>query len=293
MRQRAKNNSDGGFSLLEMIVSIALLLIISGAAFQALSYYQKNYIATQLRVDMHSGMRAALELMTQEIGQAGLLSFTQRTVAAAVAESPNPQSVTLSSVTDIFVGEKLLVDSGTQQELVGVTSITGSTVTGIFNKNHASGAIVNAFGIFPQGIMSSSTATQLQLFGDLYADGSLVYARYDCDTTAGTLSRSVTPVSAGSINASQVLIANIIANPGNTACFQYTSVTNSGFTFVTSVAVTLSVRTEQRDPQTNAYVTMTKSFLNLAPRNVLVGLDAAQNAIISRLQPTPPSLPLS
>jgi hypothetical protein len=242
---------------------------------------------------MHSGMRAALELMTQEIGQAGLLSFTQRTVAAAVAESPNAQSVTLSSVTDIFVGEKLLVDTGTQQELVGVTAIGGSSVTGIFNKNHASGAIVNAYGIFPQGIMSSSSATQLQLFGDLYADGSLVFARYDCDTTAGTLSRSVTPVSAGSINSSQVLVANIIANPGGTACFQYTSVTNSGFTFVTSVAVTLSVRTEQRDPQTNAYVTMTKSFLNLAPRNVLVGLDSAQNAIISRLQPTPPNLPLS
>jgi hypothetical protein len=57
--------------------------------------------------------------------------------------------------------------------------------------------------------------------------------------------------------------------------------------------MTISVQTEQKDPQTKAFVTMTKSFLNIAPRNVLAGLDDAQNAIITRLQPTPPSLPLS
>ena len=293
MKQRGNRYSNDGFTLLELLVSIILLLIISGSAFLALSYYQKNYLSTQFRVDMHGGMRAALELMTQEIGQAGLLSFTPRTISAAVIGNASPQSITLSSVTDIFVGERLLVDTGNFQEVVSVTAISGSTVTGIFNKNHASSASVNAVGIFPQGIMSPSTSTQLMLFGDLFGDGTLMYARYNCDTTAGTLSRSVTPVSASSINPSQVLIADVIPNPGGTPCFQYTTTSISGFTFVTSVAMTISVRTEQRDPQTNAFVTMTKSFLNIAPRNVLAGLDDAQNAIISRLQPTPPNLPLS
>jgi hypothetical protein len=37
---------------------------------------------------------------------------------------------------------------------------------------------------------------------------------------------------------------------------------------------------------------MTKSFLHLTPRNVLSGVTSAQNAIISRLQPTPQNLPL-
>jgi prepilin-type N-terminal cleavage/methylation domain-containing protein len=293
MNEHANRYSNDGFTLLELLVSIILLLIVSGSAFRALSYYQKNYLSTQIRVDMHGGTRAALELMTQEIGQAGLLSFTPRQISVAVTGNASPQSVTLSSVTDIFIGEKLLVDTGNVQEVVGVTAISGSTVTGIFNKNHPSGAGVTAVGIFSQGIMSSSTSTQLKLFGDLFGDGTLMYAQYNCDTTVGTLSRSVTPVSASSINPSQVLIANVIPNPGGTACFQYTTTSISGFTFVTSVAMTISVRTDQRDPQTNAFVTMTKSFLNIAPRNVLAGVDDAQNAIISRLQPTPPNLPLS
>ena len=283
---------DRGFSLLEMMISVAILLIISGSAFQALSYYQKNYVSTQLRVDLHGGMRAALELMTQEVGQAGLLSFTPTTLSAAVTANGNSQSVSLGSSSGVFVGEKLLFDTGNLQETVSVSAISGSSVTGIFSKNHAQGSAVTAVGIFPQGIMSTSTATQLQLFGDLYSDGTLQFAEYTCDTTAGTFSRSITPVSAAANNAAQILIGNVVANPGGTACFQYTSRLISGYTFVTSVGVTLTVQTAQKDPQTNQYVTLTKSFLNIAPRNVLAGVDDAQSSIISRLQPTPANLPL-
>ena len=287
-----KRQKEGGFSLVELLISLLILLLVSGTAFQAMSYYQKSYMSTQIQVDMHGAMRAALELLTQEIGQAGLLSFAPRTLTGAVTGSSNPQSVALSSMTDVFVGEKLLIDAGNSQELVSVTAVTAGTVTGIFTKDHGAGAAVTAAGIFPQGIMSSSTSTRLQLFGDLYGDGSLVYAQYDCDVGTGTFTRSVTPVSAGSISPSQVLIANIIPNPGGTPCFRYTIRSISGFTFVTAVGITVSVRTAQKDPQRNAYITMTKSFLHLSPRNVLAGLDDAQNAIISRLQPTPPGLPL-
>jgi prepilin-type N-terminal cleavage/methylation domain-containing protein len=292
MRPVVLKHRQQGFSLLEMLVAILLLMIISGTAFQALSYYQKNYLSTQLRVDMHSSMRAAMELLTQEIGQAGLLSFSPTKLAGDVTANTSAQSVTLASTAGIFVGEKLLVDVGSVQELVSATAVTSSTVTGVFSKNHSTGAIVTAVGIFPQGIMSTSTSTRLQLFGDLYADGSLMFAQYDCNPAAGTFSRSITPVSAASISASQVLIANVVANPGGTACFQYQTTSISGTTFVTSVGITISVRTAQRDPQTGAYVTMTKSFLNISPRNVLAGLDDAQNAIIGRLQPIPPNLPL-
>ncbi len=279
-----------------MLAGILILLVVSGSAFQALVYYQKNYLATQLRVDMHAALRSSIELLTQEIGQAGLLTFTPRTISGNYTGNPSAQPVTLNDATDIFVGEKLLIDAGASQELVTVTAKSGNVVSGIFTKNHSDGATVNALGIFPQGIMPSpsiSTATSLKLFGDLYGDGTLVYAQYDCNTGAGTFSRSVTPVSAGSINASQVLIANITANPGGTPCFQYTTVSKSGYIFVTSVGITLTVRTAQRDPQTNQYATMTKTFLNIAPRNVLAGLENANGGIIGRLQPTPPNLPLS
>ena len=296
MRSDAKKQN--GFSMLEVLISVLIMTVVSGSAFYAANYFQKNAVATQLRMDMHSSMRAALELMTQEIGQAGLLSFNAKTTSAAITANLAAQTVALSSTADIFVGEKLLVDVDILQEIVAVTNKTSTTISAIFTKNHASGVTVNAIGAFPQGILWSSggtlsTATRLEVVGDLLGDGSLVYVQYNCDTAAGTLSRSVTSVSAAGISASVPLVQNLTANPGGTACFQYTTTTASGFTFVTSVAVTMSVQTQYQDPQTKSFVTMTKSFLNIAPRNVLAALAAAQASLTDRLQPTPTNLPLT
>ena len=72
-------------------------------------------------------------------------------------------------------------------------------------------------------------------------------------------------------------------------CFQYQTVTAAGFTFVTNVGFTLSVQATGPDPQTGLYPQMTKSFLNLAPRNVLAGLELANvlPPITNRFQQTP------
>src|SRR5262245_53096569 len=111
-------NSQKGFSLLEMLFSVVIMLVASGAAFRALGYYQQNYGSTQLRADMHQGIRGALELMTQEVNQAGLLNFAPRTLSAAVTSSVTAQTVGLNSVDAIFVGEKLVVDTNDFQEEV-------------------------------------------------------------------------------------------------------------------------------------------------------------------------------
>ena len=52
-----------GFSLLELLISLVILLTVSGSAFEVLSYYQKAYLSTEMRADVHSGIRAALALM--------------------------------------------------------------------------------------------------------------------------------------------------------------------------------------------------------------------------------------
>lgn len=170
----------------------------------------------------------------------------------------------------------------------------------MFLQNHTTGDPVLAAGVFPQGVLSTSTATSLQIFGDINADGSLAYVRYDCDTTAGTLSRSVTTIAPGvtARTASQTLFTNLVPNPGGTPCFQYgtaipVTVGSTTYTFVPSVAVSLTVQTSKQDPQTGAYVTMTKSFSNLASRNVLAGLAIAQASSpnTNLLQPTPAGVP--
>jgi hypothetical protein len=274
------------------MVSIAILIVLSGAAMSGLLAYQKIYRSLDLKTDVLAGLRGASELMSQEIGQAGLLNYPGTSLAAPVAASLSPQAVAVNSTAGIFAGEKLMVDAGAAQEAVTVTEVGTTTVAGIFQNSHDAGAPVNAVGVFPQGVLSSSTASQLQLLGDVNGDGTLVYVQYDCDTGAGTLSRSITPISAFSVNAPQILLTGLIANANGAPCFQYRIVTAAGYTFVTNVGMTVTIQSRRVDPQTGQFVTLANAVNNFSPRNVWAGLEMAQAGIHSSLQPTPPGVPL-
>src|SRR5258708_9695396 len=169
------------------------------------------------------------------------------------------------------------------EELVSGTAVTTTTIDAIFGKPHAAGVSINVLGVFPNGVVApgtpdGSTANILNIFGDINADGSLVYVRYTCTpgtaAAPGTLVRSVTPINPGidTINADQTLLSTVVGGAG-AACFQYSTVSASGFTFVTNVGLTISVQATRPDPQTGVYAQMSNAFLNLAPRNVLTGLE--------------------
>jgi prepilin-type N-terminal cleavage/methylation domain-containing protein len=297
MTKVATHSGQSGFSLIELMVSLTVLLFVAGIALTALVSAQKIYTSQQSQVDMHAGLRGAFELLTQEIGQAGALNFPPVTLTATVHGSSTAQNAPVSSAASVFVGEKLVIDTSSSQETITVTAVGSNQITAVITQDHSSGAVVVGQGVLPQGILSTSTATSLQIVGDVNADGTLDYVQYDCDTTAGTLTRSITTIGPGvtSRNSGQTLLTNLIANPSGAPCFQYAApVTTSGYTFIPSVAASLTVETSQRDPQTGQFVTMTKSFSNLSSRNVLAGLAMAQAspAITNRLQPTPPGLPL-
>lgn len=291
----------GGFSLLELLVSMTVLVVISGGVLSVIGFYQKSFGRTEIRSDMYENVRGVAELMAQEIGQAGLVSLPASTLSSAVASSVLAQTVNVSSTTSMFVGEQLLVDAGNSEELVTLTAVTGTTIKAIFGNAHAIGAPISALGVFPSGIVppgttDGSTANVLNIFGDINADGSLVYVRYTCtpgtSAAPGTLTRSVTTIVPGvnTIGASQTLLSTVIGGAG-AACFQYTTQAAAGYTFVTNVGFTLSVQATRPDPQTLQYSTMTKSFLNLEPRNVLAGFEVAtaSSPLTNRLQPALPA----
>ena len=313
---RASRAICGGFSLVELLVSMVIVSVIMGAIVSAISQSEQTYTTTELRSDMYENVRGAAELMAQEIGQAGVLSLPASTLSAGVAASGTAQSVSVSSTTSMYAGagqtgEALLVDAGSaNEELVYLTAVSATKITAIFTKAHAIGAPLTVLGVFPNGIVvpgstdgSTSNAgaavSTLNLFGDINADGSLVYVRYTCDTsvTPGTLTRSVTTIIPGSttISTAQTLLSTLIPNPANTAyptgvpCFQYTAQTvgTPSNSIVTNVGLTISVRSLKADPRTGAYLTMTKSFLDLAPRNLLAGFELANAGLNTRLQATP------
>ncbi len=300
----------GGFSLLELMASMVILSLIMGGFISALSTSEQSYARTELGSDMYENVRSVAELLAQEIGQAGLVSLPATTLTAAAAIGAT--TATVSQTASMYVGEQLLVDAGSaSEELVTLTAVTSTTFTAgtAFAHAHASGAPVTVLGAYPTGIVpvgatDGSTSVNepgksiLNMYGDINGDGSLVYIRYTCDTTAtpGTLTRSVTTITPGvnTINAAQTLLSTLIPNPGGTPCFQFTSypVGTPSNTYVTNVGLTISVRSLTPDPQTQAYLTMTKSFLDLSPRNVLAGFELGNAGLTTRLQAQPPNVSL-
>ena len=323
-----------GFSLPELLVSMAVLLVVAGGVISMISYNENTYGRTEQQSDMYENVRAVAELMAQEVGQAGLVDLPAgATLSAAVTKSATAQSVAVSSTTSMYAGEILLVDTATNEEPVTIVSLTSTSINGIFANNHASGAVIHAIGVSPNGIISpsssattpggvscvtvpigvtytatdGSTCNVLNLWGDFNSDGTLLYVRYTCDTstTPGTLTRSVTTITPGvnTISTAQTLLSTLIPNPPSSAptpCFQYdlstqqitvNGVTNTYY-MIANIGLTISVQTLKPDPLTNQYLTMTKSFLNLSPRNILAGYEQAYWGDASRLQNQPPNVTL-
>jgi Tfp pilus assembly protein PilW len=304
---RLSSSRCAGFTLLELLVSMGVLFVIMGGVISALSTSEQTYARTELGSDMYENVRSVAELMEQEIGQAGLASLPATTLTGAVVANASAQAVNVSQTASMYVGEQLLVDAGSTSETL--TAVGSTTMSGIFKSAHASGAPVTVLGSYPSGIVppgatdGSTSVTEpgvsvLNMYGDINGDGSLVYVRYTCDTsvTPGSLTRSVTTITPGvnTISAAQTLLSTLIPNPGGTPCFQYTTypVGTPTNTYVTNVGLTISVRSLTTDPQTQQYLTMTKSFLDLSPRNVLAGFELGNAGITNRLQAQPPNASL-
>ena len=227
--------------------------------------------------------------------------------------------------TIIFPGERLLVQPGSNEETVEVSGVTATQITILrsvdasdttiqpfFVNAHANGAAVMVFGgfangIVPPGFLNGSTASKLKLYGDINGDGNMVYIEYTCDPApappavaalvppgTGNLYRNVMPFNQTAaklaVTSSQVLLSNIQANPGGTACFTYMPSPLpivGADTFVLDVAITLTVQTQTIDPITRQYQLETKALLNVSPRNVFNVWQLASAGVVNRVQPMP------
>ena len=288
---------DAGFSLPELLVSVIIMLTIFGTVTSLLIKAAETNRTVWNRTEMHSAVRGATELMQQEVGQAGLIALPG-TVTLTGAAAMGTQAVNVSSITGMFVGEQLVVGTGDQAETVTLSAVGGGTMTATFTLPHAAGAPVQAIGGFPSGIVppgmtNGSTGSILKLYGDVNSDGTMVYVEYTCDTANGRLYRNVTGFAAmikPPLAQALVLLSNITANPNGTPCFTYQTATVGANTYVLDVAITLSVRTQERDPVTGQFQTETKTLLNVSPRNVFNVWTLASIGETNRIQPMPASI---
>lgn len=291
--------SEAGFTLVELIVTMVALLVISGTVTAALMQMTNAELTLWNRTQMHSGVRSATELLQQEVGQAGRVALPAAvTLTGSVV--PGSASVSVSSVAGMFVGEQLTVGAGSTEETITATAVdtSGSSITGVFTWAHASGESVVVRGGFASGVLpttatNGSSGSVLKLFGDVNGDDTMVYVEYTCDTANGYLYRNSMAFDAASkpdLGPSLVLIDNLRANPNSTPCFTYQEQVVGANTYVTDVAITLTVQTQKQDPLTRQYELQTKALLNVAPRNIFNVWQLASAGITSRIQPTPASV---
>jgi type II secretory pathway pseudopilin PulG len=302
-----------GFSLLETMVALAVLFAVGGIVMSGMVQLMKTQGTIANRTDMHTSVRSATELLQQEIGQAGKLSLgapaDSITLAANVTAGSTP-TVSLASTGSLiptpYVGEVLTIDVGSLQETVTVGG-TASSPTATFAKAHAQGAPVFALGAFATGVVPpcgtapcGSDATHLKLYGDINGDGKMVYVEYTCTqgtaSAPGTLYRHQMPYDQTAAktanNNTMILLSNVLTNPtdagGNIVpCFAYQTQALGSGTCVTNVAVTLTVQTQNIDPQTRQFQPETKALLNVGPRNIVEVYDTASLVDPTRAQPMP------
>jgi prepilin-type N-terminal cleavage/methylation domain-containing protein len=304
---------DRGFSLLELMVALVILLSVTGIVMNAIMQMTLTQGTIGNRTEMHSSIRSATEVLQQEIGQAGRIPSLPAYVTLSLPVlAGSAVTTTVNSVAGMFNNELLQIDAGqmgknllgtcplayNNPETVTISNIntTANTFQATYAFPHCLGAPVVVAGSFPSGIIPTdatnpSTGTDLKMFGDINGDGNMVYVEYICDTTGGNLTRSVTPYTAATKNAASVILPNITANPpaGNpTPCFQFQQKQNgTGTSSVVDVTITLTVNTQTIDPQTKVIQTETKALLNVAPRNVFDAWLLGGGAVVTRLQPMP------
>jgi|SRR6185503_2783440 len=296
-RHSARGSSQDGFSLIEALIAVSVLLILFTAATNGLNQTAIFSRVVGNRTEMHGSVRGATELMQQEIGQAGRVALPGP-IATTGAVLKGAGTITLSTVTGLFVGAKVVVGTNDQTETVTITALGASDMSGVFAIAHNAGEPVSILGAFSSGVVpasmaNGSTGTVLKLYGDINDDGQMLYVEYTCDTAAGYLYRNVMPWTAAAKpvkTASMIILNNVIANPGNAACFSYQTEVVLGTTYVTGVAVTLSVRSQQRDQFSKTFQTATKTLLNVSPRNIFLIWTMASIGVTNRQQPMPASV---
>jgi prepilin-type N-terminal cleavage/methylation domain-containing protein len=238
------------------------------------------------------------------------------------------QPATVSSTVNMFQGMLLDVDAGQNFEVVTVNTVVpgSSSIIAVFTKNHpgdATGKIqVQVSGSFGTGIVppvanlacvtagyitypglaAGSDCSTLKLYGDINGDGNIVYVEYHCDTTVdpgflyrNEVANAVVPgIPKPLVDPSMYLLNNVEPNPTGTGCFSYqvqnASVNGVPTPFVTDVAVTLTVQTQLKDPQTHQFQRETKALLNITPRNVYYVWEATSLGEVPRNQPMPANI---
>lgn len=194
---------EAGSSLLELLVSVALITLLMGAVFSFMYQCQKRFQSNAVVSEANQTARAALEVMTQEIGQAGYNPqfYPNKTASSSITADADPQCVTLNDINMINPGDWLQVDTGPNEETVQVTGTTTNgacssqnQIQAVLEMNHTpsgSPAVIPFLSSkfpYPTGIILGTSGVNsddhtLLFYGDINNDGVIRYVKYSLNPT--------------------------------------------------------------------------------------------------------------
>src|SRR5215467_2910649 len=111
-----KKQGEKGFSLIELLVAVTILVIVAGAVMAGMINTTRSQSTVMNRTQLHASVRNATELMEQEIGQAGRIASQPGLQISAVTTTATASTVTVSTTgtlnatTGMYVGEQLIID---------------------------------------------------------------------------------------------------------------------------------------------------------------------------------------
>ena len=223
--------AQSGFSLIELLITLAILLTVSAIVLSLTYDMTVRQASVANRSDMHSSVRSVTEMLQQEITQAGRITFPapgfttlSGDVTTPTLTCPPPvlgpgvlSPMTVADPSFLFDGIRLIVDIGDCQEVVAFDDDDGDGIgTAIFKWDHLDGAMVRPAGAFGDGILATSTDTTLKMFGDINDNGNMVYVEYVCnpDAAGGTVTRAEVAWNyVGALPEPQILLRNVLPNP--------------------------------------------------------------------------------
>ena len=210
-RTRSNRIPAAGFSLLELLVSVAIITLLMAIVFQFLNVNQQRYRSQQLLAEVSQGGRSAFEVATQELNQAGYNPpfRTNKTVGGSSATIPAaplaslPVSGGSPATKGIFYGTRLVIGNTctgappacNQEEVVvnadttyGTTAISATTVPVVIANAHSPDEPIFTRNYpYPNGIIFDHRTAgtglgvadnKLQFFGDIMDTGDLYYGEY-------------------------------------------------------------------------------------------------------------------
>jgi prepilin-type N-terminal cleavage/methylation domain-containing protein len=220
MRNQLFHIDNQGFSLVELLISMTVLLVITGVAVSSLNDGLKRSRLERNLAARDSQVKRAVELISLELAQTGITPDFTNNPDPLVGLGPvinddlalSTTNITLSSVTGLYPGRPItltLPEGGIDSEECSITSISGNSITinAGTSKLHMRGDAIssqmlpNIFGLLnpPSGAINGrKTVTRLGIMGDILNNNSLQYIEYSFSN--GALYRSITPINGTTID---------------------------------------------------------------------------------------------